>query len=120
MLVACQLVNRTQWETAEDVFWRIRARYPDPGRLARADLRTLGPMVARLGLRRRRSRNLRAMALAVAASPVALKRWSREQVAGLPGCGKYASDSWSIFVERRLDVRPDDGKLNWYMERMRG
>ena len=34
----------------------------------------------------------------------------------LPGCGRYAADSWAIFVEGRLDVSPSDGKLNWYVE----
>ncbi|KKK75781.1 hypothetical protein LCGC14_2870280 [marine sediment metagenome] len=37
----------------------------------------------------------------------------------LPGCGKYAADSWAIFMEGRLDVEPNDGKLNWYLDKER-
>jgi hypothetical protein len=37
----------------------------------------------------------------------------------MPGCGKYAADSWAVFVEGRTDVEPDDGKLNWYIDRRR-
>lgn len=34
----------------------------------------------------------------------------------LSGCGRYASDSWAIFVEERRDVEPTDGKLKWYLQ----
>jgi adenine-specific DNA glycosylase len=113
MLVACILVNRTQWATAKPVFDLVRFKWPSPEHLAEADLRSLKPAVKGLGLYTRRSRDLRGMA----------RRWldgiprTAEDVMELPGCGKYAADSWAIFVEGRTDVHPDDGKLTWYMKR---
>ncbi len=111
MLVACILVNRTTWEVARfahaELYWHWRT----PEHLAQADLRTLRPMVKYLGLVTARSHNLRDLA----------RSWQErrpktaEDVTGLPGCGKYAADSWAIFVEGRTDVYPDDGKLTWYM-----
>ncbi len=44
---------------------------------------------------------------------------SYDDVLALPGCGRYAADSWAIFVQGRTDVWPSDGKLNWYMDRIR-
>ncbi len=113
MLVACCLVNRTTWQVAGPVHDRIYWRWPTPEHLAEADLRSLRPMVKHLGLVTARSRHLRLMA----------RRWlegppeTAEEVMGFPGCGKYAADSWAIFVEGRTDVHPDDGKLTWYMKR---
>ncbi len=114
MLVACMLVNKTTWETAEGTFYEVFGRWPGPVFLAVADLRTLRSVVRRLGLVTARSRNLKAMASAwMQAAPR-----TAEDVALLPGCGKYAADSWAIFVQVRTDVHPDDGKLTWYLKRM--
>jgi len=41
-----------------------------------------------------------------------------DDVLKFPGCGKYAADSWAIFVEGRTDVEPSDGKLNWYLDKL--
>jgi hypothetical protein len=40
-----------------------------------------------------------------------------DSVLELPGVGKYASDSWEIFVNKNLDVKPTDKKLLAYLER---
>jgi endonuclease III-like uncharacterized protein len=40
-----------------------------------------------------------------------------ESVLELPGVGKYASDSWEIFINNNLDVNPTDKKLLLYLER---
>lgn len=35
--------------------------------------------------------------------------------------GKYASDAYKVFIERRWrDVQPNDHALNWWVEWMRG
>jgi len=115
MLVACQLVNLTTWECAEPVWRQLRARYPDPGAFARARRASVRKIIKGLGLGDVRSRRLVAMAKAWT-SRVPL---TASDVLHLPGCGKYASDSWAIFVDRRTDVEPNDGKLNWYLEQVR-
>lgn len=119
MLVACSLVNLTTFDQAEPALELLMARYT-PETLAAAHEEDLHSVLRPLGLWRRRARTLTAMA----------HRWSRREWDGdpvktrldvlqLPGCGKYAADSWSIFMEKDYLVNPDDGKLNWYLERIR-
>lgn len=46
------------------------------------------------------------------------KKWCDgfERVDDLPGVGKYAKESWEIFVEGRKDFIPSDKKLRKYLE----
>lgn len=115
MLVACQLVNLTTWRQAEPAFQWLVATYLTAERLATAEPDDLHDAMRPLGLWRRRSITLVTFARA----------WRRRRpvdydgVLAMPGCGKYAADSWAIFVEQRFDVEPDDGKLTWYLDRRR-
>ena len=116
MMVGCQLANRTTWEQAWPAFLHIRRAHPDVPALARARPEDLHDALRPLGLWRRRAIILPRFARAWLQSPPAVY----DDVLGLPGCGKYAADSWAVFVEDRLDVDPDDGKLNWYLDRRKG
>ena len=115
MLVACSLVNLTTWEQARQALREIMRRHTIRS-LASADPSTLEDVLRPLGLWRIRSERLGKMARA----------WLQERprtyndVMKLPGCGKYAADSWAIFMEHRHDVRPTDGKLSWYLARAGG
>ena len=109
MMVACQLVNRATWEVAEPIHKEIRRRYPTIWDLAMARHRDLVRIIRPLGFQNGRAKNLKAMARAWDAPRTAA------DILELPGCGKYAADSWAIFVEGNLDVQPNDGKLNWYL-----
>jgi len=114
MLVACQLVNLTNWEgQAEPAFQYILARHLTPESLAEAEAETLHEILKPLGLWRRRAITL----------PKFARAWLQgkpecyDDVLKMPGCGKYSADSWAIFVDGRLDIQPNDGKLNWYIDR---
>jgi endonuclease III len=113
MLVACSLVNRTTWDKARTVHSRLKLRYKTAKGLAAAAPEDLHGALRPLGLWRQRSRVL----VALAQSFYYWRPSTAEEVARLPGCGKYAADSWAIFIEGRTDVRPDDGKLRWYTRR---
>jgi endonuclease III len=114
MLVACQLVNITTWEKqARPAFEEIRRRYGSPAELARAKPEELHGVLRPLGLWRRRSVSLVRMARAW----VDLRPTTHGEVRRLPGCGKYASDSWAIFVENQEHVFPTDKKLREYLRR---
>lgn len=111
MLVACQLVNLTTWTAARGPFEDLRGSHPDADHVAAAPLEALVDLIRPLGLYNRRAKSLRAMARwFTARRPV-----TAEDVLLLPGCGKYAADSWALFIEGRSDVSPNDGKLNWYV-----
>jgi len=115
MLACCQLVNLTNWEVAEGVYLLLRDRYRDELGVASAAEENLEPILRRLGLSNRRAKSLVGMARAWAARPPV----TASDVLGLPGCGRYAADTWAIFIENRTDVDPTDGKLNWYLDELR-
>lgn len=115
MLIACSLVNLTTWEQAEPALLELRSFYPTPSNLVDAHHARLKRILRPLGLWRIRSKRLRVMASAwIMRAPQ-----TASDVLSFPGCGRYASDSWAIFIDGRTDVYPDDGKLVWYMEGLR-
>lgn len=115
MLVACQLVNLTTWEVASSAFEWLRGRYVHPAVLAVARPSDLHEALRPLGLWRRRAITLVKFANAWLSSPPT----DAKSVLKLPGCGRYASDTWAIFMDRRSDVQATDGKLLWYLEELR-
>lgn len=114
LLVACSLVNLTTWDVARRCFERLRARYVHPCVLAVARESDLHEALRPLGLWRRRAISLKRLANAWLSSPPK----TAEDVLKLPGCGKYASDSWAIFIDGRHDVQATDGKLLWYLQEL--
>jgi hypothetical protein len=102
MLVACALLNRTHGRQVRPMVDGLFSRWPTPRGMAAAG-RGLERYVKPLGLWRRRAALLRRLS----------RQWRTP--GQCPGVGKYALDSWAIFVEGRLDVRPDDGKLRPYL-----
>lgn len=114
MVVACALVNRTNWEQAKPAFRWLRENYPTVERMSHADPRDLEDILRPLGLWRQRSTRLPLLAQCWLLRPPA----TAEDVLRLPACGRYASDSWAIFMEGRTDVECHDGKLNWYLHNL--
>lgn len=113
MLVACQLVNLTTWRVARPAFEHLLGVYRDAEHLRHATETELHWPLRPLGMWRRRAKIIPAFSSAwLRAPPV-----TAQDVKGLPGCGKYASDSWAIFIDGRTDVEPTDGKLIWYLRR---
>lgn len=115
MLVACSLVNLTTWDQGQPAFEWLRRNYGDAGELAGAFEEDLHAPLKPLGLWRRRARSL----ILLANAWIEREPRSYDDVKRLPGCGKYAADTWAIFVEDRRDVEPTDGKLLWHLQRLR-
>lgn len=113
MLVACSLVNLTTWKSAEPVFEKIRRDWPTPEDLEKADPNKIFKYVQKLGFGQIRKDRLPAMA----AMWLFRKPETAKDVMMLPGCGKYAADSWAIFVEGRRDVSPTDKELIAWLEK---
>lgn len=114
MLVCCQLVNLTSIEKAEPVLEYLMQHF-FIYTLAKTPEERLYPILKPLGLHTRRAKSIVGLA----------KAWERHppetaaDVMNLPGCGQYAADSWKIFIEGDLDVQPDDGRLQWYLHRVK-
>lgn len=117
MLVGCILVNRTRWAQARPVHAALVRDYRTAAGLADADVGLIQRAVDPLGLS-----TIRALSLVRLA-----REWRRygggwhrrhlrrPDVLRLPGCGDYAADSWSIFIEGRLYRRPTDRRLREYL-----
>lgn len=119
VLVAAVLLNRTKREQVDAVWPGLLARWPDVDALAGADVDELAGALRSLGLQRRRARLL----IRAAATYRHLRRCGvrirRDEVETLPGCGRYAADSWAIFVEGDLVVDPADELLALRVEELR-
>lgn len=113
MLVACILVNMTNWKQAKPVLNELRDWYFDESHVALLDEEDLYEFLRPLGLWKRRSNSIINLAKAYRTKPPK----TAEDVLKLPGCGKYAADSWAIFVEGRTDVEPTDKVLIHYLKR---
>jgi endonuclease III len=111
MLVACVLVNKAPWSRASAVLDEVKYKWPNAADIASAEEAELAPVLRPLGFGNIRARNLTALGRAwIVAAPA-----SAAEVYGLPGCGKYAADSWAIFVDGDSSVEPSDLKLLSYL-----
>jgi len=113
MLVACVLVNRTKWKQAEPVFEKLRAKYVTSENLAKEKPANLFDVVKILGFGNSRAISLPRMAQ----DYIRIDPIYSDEIPRLHGCGKYAADSWAIFVEGRRDVEPTDVELKGWLEK---
>lgn len=113
LLVACILVNRTNWLQAKPVLEKLRNKFGGPAHLSQSGWDGLVVYMKPLGLWQMRSKSIIKLAEAYYRNPPK----TAEDVLKLPGCGKYAADSWALFVEGRTDVEPTDKVLIHYLQR---
>lgn len=112
MLIACSLVNLTSWAQAKPVIEQmLEESGGNPIWFTTVDPEWLEEMLQPLGLQKRRATMLPKLAMVWLEHPPR----DHHDVSKMPGCGKYASDSWAIFVEGLTDVEPTDLNLIWYM-----
>lgn len=108
VLVVCILLNRTRGEQVYKVVWPLFEKYPNAQAMCEGDLEEIKDMVRPLGLSTEKSLHLKLMS----------HQWYNdiwESITDLSGCGKYALDSYEIFVEGDLDVDTDDPVLQMYI-----
>lgn len=106
LLVATCLLNQTKGRAAMPVFWELLRRWPDEHSLAEADLVELTDLLQPIGLHNIRARRLISMAKTMVEIPYdesnsfkSRDRTAPDTPIGIyPGVGRYAIDSWRIFV----------------------
>lgn len=108
MLVACCLLNRTRGAQVREMLGRLFELWPTPRKMAAAG-QELEEFVRPLGLVWSRGESLRAISWEVGVR-------KKRPPFRVRGVGRYALDSWSIFVDGRRDVRPRDKELRRYLE----
>jgi methyl-CpG-binding domain protein 4 len=108
VLVCCIMLNctsRKQVDGVRDEFFR---RYPDPFEAEHADSVEMAELLAPLGFKNRRTNTIRRFS-----SDWLTLDWQEPKE--LYGIGKYAQDSWEIFMKGNLEVEPTDGVLKKYL-----
>jgi methyl-CpG-binding domain protein 4 len=108
LLCACIMLNQTSAHQVWQILPEFFERYPDPDALVAADPDDVRDLIRSLGFQNRRCERLLGMTL----------DWmsGRRPPEHLHGIGKYASDSYRIFIGRYLDQEHDiqDKELRKY------
>jgi methyl-CpG-binding domain protein 4 len=108
ILVCCLMLNQTTRKQVDKVVDQFFEKYPTAGDLALANPIELEEIIKPLGMYRRRT-----MTLMRFADEFSNKEW--ENAKELYGCGKYAQDTYDIFITGRWQqVEPNDHALNVY------
>lgn len=106
MMVACILLNRSYSNVVDPILKRLIRRYPTPCAMASASPVYVYSLIHRTGLAEIKTKRLIDMSRA----------WLEgRSITDLPGVGRYALDSYRIFVHRDHTIRPTDRMLKKYL-----
>ena len=103
MLTCCMLLNLTNRKQVDTIRDELFKRYPTPKDMMNADESELAQLLQPLGLYNRRAKSLKKM------SKGYVKGF--KSVDELYGIGQYAKDSWEIFQNNNMNVKPTDKVL---------
>lgn len=110
ILVVCQMLNCTTRKQVEKVLDKFFDRWPDAESLAAAEQAAVSDVIASLGFKNRRAKNLVGMARKYIEGG-----WSDSR--DLPGVGEYAGRAHDIFIRGIIgDVPPKDHALVQYWQ----
>ena len=101
MLVGCIMLNQTSNKNVRQVIYTFFDRWPTPQSVVNANPNDIREHIRPLGFYNRRT--------------ATIQRFSREYIektftraSELHGIGKYADDSYEIFIKGNLNVNPTD------------
>jgi methyl-CpG-binding domain protein 4 len=109
MLVCCILLNQTTNQQVRKVLDKLFALIPTPEKASEEkNLYEIETIIKSTGFSKIKSQRILKMS----------QKWISgfKSVRELPGVGKYASDSWEIFINRNLSLDVTDKKLKLYLE----
>tara|TARA_Y100001937_G_C7052020_1_gene299585 strand:- start:664 stop:987 length:324 start_codon:yes stop_codon:yes gene_type:complete len=101
------LLNLTNRKQVDKVREELFKKYPTPKDMMNADESELSELLKPLGLYNRRARSLKKM------SEGYYKGF--KSVDELYGIGQYAKDSWEIFQNNNMNLKPMDKVLQEYL-----
>ena len=107
MLTCCMLLNLTNRKQVDVIRDELFKRYPTPKDMMNADESELAQLLQPLGLYNRRAKSLKKM------SKGFVKGF--KSVGELDGRGQDAKDSWEIFQNNNMNVKPTDKVLQEYL-----
>jgi adenine-specific DNA glycosylase len=109
MIIVCMMLNQTSYKQVDRVKDTFFGRFPDAEILLNANDEDIIGVIRSLGFYNRRCKLFKDFS----------REWIKgrwEKIEDLPGVGKYASDSWKIFQEGKLDIDVQDKELKKYVE----
>lgn len=103
MLVCCILLNQTSNQQVRKVLHPVFSFIPDPLTASNCEADQLAEIIKSTGFSRIKAQRIIQMS----------HRWLSgfDQVSELPGVGRYAQDSWQIFIQKNRDLEVTDKKL---------
>lgn len=109
MVVCCILLNQTTNQQVRKILPDLFELIPDPNSALLVDPDLIQFTIRSTGFSKVKTERIVAMS----------KKWIEgfEDVRELPGVGRYASDSWEIFVNKNHSLEVTDKKLKMYLER---
>ncbi|KAF8587269.1 DNA glycosylase [Ramaria rubella] len=126
LLVAVMLLNKTAGKVSIPVFRELMTRWPTPSAMAEAPFQSLVELLRPLGLQNVRAHRIIKLSAMYLVDPPSPDRPRRSRVphypptpiSHLPGCGRYALDSYRIFCspdDEWVNVMPTDKELIKYL-----
>tara|TARA_B100000214_G_scaffold275229_1_gene205292 strand:- start:474 stop:875 length:402 start_codon:yes stop_codon:yes gene_type:complete len=107
MLVCCMLLNLTNRKQVDTIREELFTKYPTPKDMMMAEHSDLVNIIKPLGLYNTRAQRLIKMSEGYVSG--------FKSVDELYGVGQYAKDSWEIFQNNNLNVKPNDKVLQEYL-----
>jgi methyl-CpG-binding domain protein 4 len=107
-MVAVMMLNQTGRKQVKMVLPRFLERWPDANSFLASVPGDVIEIIEPLGMYNRREHSLRRMS-------EDWKTWDGNDATKLYGIGKYGSDSYEIFFNKRRDIIPTDHELCRYL-----
>ena len=108
MLICCILLNQTTNQQVRKVLDPLFELIPDPESCIEADPIKIAEIIRPTGFYNIKANRMQKLS----------QKWLEgfSHPTELPGVGKYAMESWDIFVNNRIDFTPSDKKLKMYLD----
>jgi methyl-CpG-binding domain protein 4 len=108
MVVCCILLNQTTNQQVRKILTPLFDLIPSPEDCLLAETHKISEIIRSTGFHNVKAERIKKMS----------QKWvdGISNPSELPGVGKYAIESWEIFVNGRTDFVPSDKKLRAYLE----
>ena len=108
MLVCCILLNQTTNQQVRKVLDPLFELMPTPESCVSVDPLKISEIIKPTGFYNIKAARIQKLS----------QKWIEgfEDPRELPGVGKYAMESWDIFVNKKTDFTPSDKKLKMYLD----
>jgi len=108
MLIGCIMLNQTSNKNVRQVIYTFFDRWPTPQSIINANVQDIIEHIRPLGFYNVRARRIQRFAHEYITKPF-------KSASELYGIGKYANDSYEIFINGNLNVNPTDKILIKYL-----